>query len=568
MKFTRLFVLMPILLVALGCDDSISELSPDSDTDTDFGRTATPYDEAIANVSVVWKTCTDPETTGQCALADVPLLWDDVEVDTISIAALRRARQSSGFQAQVWFVDGGPGSPGTTNLGGLLGTVLNHNPALEVFTLDHRGTGSSFHLNCDGYENEHPANRCISVLENKYGEFLKAFSTTNAAIDLAALIEANRREDVPVIVMGISYGTYLAHRFMQIFPDWVDGVILDGIAPPDATFLPQNEYVDVVTRDLFARCGADPFCAAKLGPDPFSRVAATLEMVAEGHCSELGATIDQDFIANLGVDMLYRRPLNELLPGLFYRLERCSAEDVAVWQSVIAGLGYGASLDTPVQAQVNIPGAYSRVLYNNIVLSELWEHPRWSSAEEVESYLIETDKNTVLRFTGYLELFESWLEWPTYLDKDYDDKWAQTNTPMLMLQGELDPATVWPQASRVGEWFDGPHQHFISFPNAAHNTINGTPRFDGSPDCAFKMMLEFIENPLRSPDTTCIDRVYPLDFSGDTFFHSNLTGTDDLWGDREISPTVLRTDASSSKRSPSEIEGAITEVKRHRLFTR
>ena len=131
----------------------------------------------------------------------------------------------------------------------------------ELIVPDHRGTGESTRL-CPAEESAESeasydmANSewgsCIgSLFENP--ERTKAFSITNAAHDLAALIE-EYREPGEIYVYSVSYDTQLTLRLMQVAQPDLDGIILDGLIPPES--MPEwdlsyrTAIVDDVDRSL------------------------------------------------------------------------------------------------------------------------------------------------------------------------------------------------------------------------------------------------------------------------------------------------------------------------------
>ena len=56
------------------------------------------------------------------------------------------------------------------------------------------------------------------------------------------------------------------------------------------------------------------------------------------------------------------------------------------------------------------------------------------------------------------------------------------------------------------------------------------PTTDGS-DCAQSLLAQFFERPRRAVDTSCQDRLVPLDFDGPPGVTEAFLGTSDAWGD-------------------------------------
>ena len=96
------------------------------------------------------------------------------------------------------------------------------------------------------------------------------FSTVDVVDDIADVARALHFEKV--LLIGASYGTREALRFMQRHPKMVEAAILDGVAPPNATQLLDSAYLATSGRAIVSKivsdCGADPACAADYGDLP------------------------------------------------------------------------------------------------------------------------------------------------------------------------------------------------------------------------------------------------------------------------------------------------------------
>ena len=100
---------------------------------------------------------------------------------------------------------------------------------------------------------------------------LLGYAETFSAIDLRAMIEVERRAGQSVFVTGGSGGTILAQRFLQLFPDAVDGVILEAINAPDRTIVDWGDAHASAMRNLLdVNCAGDPACGPRLGAEPFA----------------------------------------------------------------------------------------------------------------------------------------------------------------------------------------------------------------------------------------------------------------------------------------------------------
>lgn len=216
--------------------------------------------------------CTDaadfPELTGsQCLTTSMPLHHESPDGQSIDLSVRRfPAAETGKRRGEVWLVAGGPGEPGAS-LYPFLSTFRKAFPHHDLVIPDHRGTGESERL-CPQQESLGSANGvalageewgpCIGTLYADQGR-ASAFSITQAARDLSALL-TRHRGDGEVVLYSVSYGTQLALRMLQVSPTQLDGLILDGLVPPENA--PQwdlshrTAVVDEVGRALLGEADA------------------------------------------------------------------------------------------------------------------------------------------------------------------------------------------------------------------------------------------------------------------------------------------------------------------------
>ena len=497
---------------------------------------------------VDWSPCpvlTDGTGLGaECAEVVVPADWTDPDGETLTLF-LKRV-QTAGATKQVWMLNGGPGASGA-DFDPLAERLVGEHPDLAFYLLDHRGTGRSTRLGCPEQEaDDSPHGRaisageraaCIAAVEAEVGDRLPTFTTSNAAQDLGHLIEATRDGYDEVHVWGGSYGTLWGQRYLHFFPAQATAITLTGIAPPDASFTRYDADYDQVARAYLAACDADPHCADKLGGQAAARIAALYRDLAGGHCPAAAGLSGDTLRPLFATFLLWSWYERALIPALAYRLERCDPDDIAALAH-FAGLFRG-------REETAADRLHSAVLGVHIGVSEL-STPPFPTAAEAEA-VVENTVVSLLVGTRYAEL---WPTWPAYPADRFDDRFATTDIPVLMLEGELDPATVLPGAERVAEVLDGPDQHFVVLPGAGHSFA--TPAA-GEPDgCQLGMWMDFVADP-HAPPGDCPQRMLPLDFGPQPELAAVYLGTRDLW---EGGPTArLRTDPA--------VEARMRELRRH-----
>ena len=477
--------------------------------------------------AIEWEPCSlvpgANDGLAECASVEMPLFHDDPEGPTISIA-VKRLRAQNTSRGQFWFIDGGPGDSGIANFAAPAAFAQVFDD-LDIYTLDHRGVGGSERLSCPDQEaenselgreiSENEWNDCIAHLLQQYGDNLNAFTTTESARDLGQLIEATRQPGQKVWVWGVSYGTFLVNRYLQLFSDQADGIIMDSLQPADWSFSEFDAGLDQIGRLLLTRCGEDPRCSSFLGSDPEATAEALLEKLKNGHCSELGVTPELLRIL-LGSMLVIGSPWREYIPAVIHRLNRCAEAD----QLAIIHLFDALSGEDGLASE---PASHSQVLQFHVAISELWREDA-PSAEELEAALDSTIMTTAVS-VSFARLID---KWPTYDPASYDDTFANYDGPMLMLQSGLDFAMPVERLQEMRQVFSGPNQTFAFFPNAQHGVINNN-------DCAGSLYVSFLFDPEAPLDLSCIDQAPPLNFDGDPEITKFLFGTTDIWGTDVVS---------------------------------
>jgi pimeloyl-ACP methyl ester carboxylesterase len=519
------------------------------------GEGGTPVEPSIA-----WSACSlyvdDPNgIQAECATVDVPLRWAEPDGPTLGVFVQRLAGTASEPRKQLWLLEGGPGGSGA-DFDAWMEEMREIDPTVDLYAVDHRGVGRSARLGCPDQEDEasdwglsvspDEAAACHEVLADTWGADLAEFTSTAAARDLGRLIELAEQPGQDVFVYGVSYGTYWAHRYLQIHPEQATAVILDSIAPSTETFVAYDSDFDAVGQDLMDLCAGDAVCAGKLGPDPWAALEELHAALDDGHCRALTDRWGLDAEASRVVlATLLMSPLTRTyIPALVYRHARCKDEDVAAIDRLLTVL----FAERPATYYDTLA---SDALFYNVAYSELWpeaaQHPTIAEIAEMAAGLhVSTGLTT--------RMVEGQSAWPTYADDAFVGGWATTSMPLLMMNGDLDPQTpIW-VGDDAAEHFTGPGQSFLTVPRAAHCVIAQTPAAEGERSCGMKLLLDFLGDPLLAPDTSCYAEIPEETFTGDPAWNEYLLGTRDLW---ENGPQL----AAAAPASPPN-ERLLREVRR------
>jgi pimeloyl-ACP methyl ester carboxylesterase len=474
-----------------------------------------------------WTSCSlyegEDDGRAQCAEMQAPWRWGEDDGRTFTVFAKRLPARSAPT-AQIWLLEGGPGGAGSFAYPEYMDFFSRAFPNFDSYTLDARGTGYSQFLPCPAddtgreltfADTMEELDHCIAWLSSEYGDDLDVFGATQSAHDLGAFIQATRTDDRKIFVWGNSAGTYWSFRFLQLFPDLVDGVIAEALLTPDFFGGFQDEAIEGSARAVLAMCEADAFCSSKL-PDPVGALRSLLASLEGGHCSAEGWSAEA--LRGLVGFLLYYRPFNETIPAVIYRLTRCAPSDMEALDAL-------ASYTFPISADTG----FSIAVYFNEYFSEMWDHPTYSDSEAFFAYLDALYEDALIISGEGYAMHEILQRWPVYEDP-LVDQWAETDVPMLLLHGHLDPATPYALAAPAADHFSAANQHFLDFPYAAHGIIFNTPT-GHSPlayDCGLGLLEQFLDDPEAGLDTSCMDLVVSFDFEG-THDAARIMGTADYW---------------------------------------
>jgi pimeloyl-ACP methyl ester carboxylesterase len=152
------------------------------------------------------------------------------------------------------------------------------------------------------------------------------------------VIERTREKDQKVHVYGVSYGTYWAQRYLQLFPTQATAVTLDSVCQSGLCSLSKNSYwFDVVGRKYLAECAEDAFCKEKLGADPVATVKEAIAKADAGSCAGIEG-IDGSMLKQLYTWFITSFKMRVMIPSTAYRIVRCNEDDVDALSTFITNL--------------------------------------------------------------------------------------------------------------------------------------------------------------------------------------------------------------------------------------
>ena len=531
-------IILVFFTCACGCesdDDSArSGAAPEADDDNEG-------DDDNDDGGGIWGEC--PDYVGgffECATFEVPLDYGEPEGKTIPIFVYRHLAFSDNPKGQIWMLEGGPGGSGVSFAPYIHQLFAGTYPQWDFYSLDHRGVGNSARLGCPA-EDDFTAfdyEACADSLKDQWGDDVKHFTTTNAALDLGFAIDETREEGKKVYVYGVSYGTYWLQRYLQVRPDQADAVVMDSLAMPTLCYLDNYDHLfNEIGKQIMDICEGDSVCDEKLGSiaeSPWDAVAQVFDRIDRGDLCDSFAEIDRTTLRQMLGIMEMDWFSRVLIPPTIYRLNRCDESDVGALENLFYYL-LGAYKQAMAEDWVDVYHLNSDVLGFEVILSEMWSGRDYDSAMAiVNEAFFSIDSVPSVSQIG------DWGHWPTYEDDGYFEKWADTDIPILMMNGTLDPQTPLEIAGPAAERFTGAHQQFVTVPYSPHCVMASSwttgALYGEDALCGEKIMFDFFDDPAGTLDLSCLDEIYPLEFDGASDVNMMISdaylNTSDMWEGR------------------------------------
>ncbi|MDB4942370.1 MAG: uncharacterized protein JWP97_1904 [Labilithrix sp.] len=462
----------------------------------------------------------------ECATFTVPLDWSAADGSTASFFVKRVIGTARGVHRQLWLLQGGPGVAGD-GFEPLAESLARNDASLDIYLPDHRGTGRSSKLDCP-----HERGRlsfdygaCMNEMKTMWGVAgMHTFSTTTAARDVGYVIDQVRTAGQEVHVYGVSYGTYWAQRYLQLFPEQPTAVALDGLCQSGlCSYLKSGYWLDRVGKKYLAECGEDATCGAMLGADPTARVREAIAAAQAKKCTGL-TDIDGEALRRVYGWFITSFELRALIPATAYRILRCNTADVAALQRFEAAMKSGAGRD--LSGLASEEDLSSEMLGRNIAFSELESDPPPSRAElaGLLADAVFTTPDATIR--------DEYDNWPRYDRDELVGKYPTSSVPVLMMNGTLDPQTPEEFAENVASHYKRQNQGLVVLPRAAHGVIMQSP-VEGpasEPTCGMTLWHQFLTSPTAALDTSCRGAIQGHDFAGSPALAAHFFGTTTLWG--------------------------------------
>ncbi len=226
-----------------------------------------------------------PSIAARCADFERPLDPDNPGAGTITLrVAVVSALSLEPANDALVPIAGGPGGSSIRFYANWAHAFERIRHKRDILLIDQRGTGESSPLTCEADEDViegafsteetvRAMQECLDTLPHDP----RFFTTSVAVRDIEAVRKALGYDALNLY--GASYGTRVAQHYARRFPGATRTVIIDGVIPPQLSFVPEiaTESQRAIDRVL-ERCASDPDCSRRF-PDiqgDFQRLRETL----------------------------------------------------------------------------------------------------------------------------------------------------------------------------------------------------------------------------------------------------------------------------------------------------
>lgn len=393
----------------------------------------------------------------------------------------------------VFFLAGGPGQ-GAASLAALIGEgpLARIRQERDLVFLDQRGTGASNPLTCNLYADDQDlrayfgnmfpveeVRACRKRLE-KVAD-LKQYTTSIAIEDLDDVRRALGYERINLY--GGSYGTTVALAYLRRYREHVRSAILAGVAPTDLRLpLPFAKGAQHAIDQLMDDCAADNACRAAF-PNLREEFKSVLDRLAK---ESVSVELINPFTKNAQSVNLGRGVFAERLRMMLYDRDPASIVPLLIHQA------YQGNFKPFILAA--LPQA--RAIYRTLSLGMYFS----VTCSEGVPFITEEDirRETAGTFLGDYRVRVhqgACREWPRAFVPSNFTSAVEADAPVLLLSGEVDPASPHWIGEEVARHL--PNSRQVTIPQGGHGYFSA---------CLGDITSEFISRgSVKGLNTACVE---------------------------------------------------------------
>ena len=443
-----------------------------------------------------------------CGILVVPESYSNPGGATLELSVVViKASTSSTVPDPVVFAQGGPGGSTIDYYTQVLFTSrIRRNRDLVLF--DQRGTlyarpnlfcqeifdetVKMLPLNLTMEESDKRQNQAALACRERLlqsGINLAAYNSVDNANDIESLRVAMGYRQINLY--GVSYGTLLALHAMRQHPDGLRSVVIDSVVPPTVNFnfeAPRSQ--DRAFKEFFRACQEDPGCNGsypELETFFYDLVKRLNQKPVMLHITDKETGQTQDALLNgdgLVGQLFQMMYASELIPFLPKMIHNVSAGNYDFLERILSMIVFDRTV--------------SYGMYYSVVCAEGGSSdPSQLSYADIRPELA---KDAETNNRSLVQLCTNWKV--PQLDPQQDAA-VQSDVPTLVFNGRFDPITPPAYGQEAAKTLS--NSYLFIFPNTGHGALTTS-------ECADAIFLEFLSNPARPPDGSCIGNLPPIQF--------------------------------------------------------
>lgn len=408
----------------------------------------------------------------------------------VALSVLVAPAVNGGQHEPLYLLAGGPGQA-ASDLARLLNPLRKLNRGRDIVMVDRRGGGRSDAFDC-GLGVDAPSNieqfvAKLAVCRINSGDRPLTINSRQTVDDLETVRKALGHARISL--WGGSWGTRTALLYQQWYPESLQSLVLDGVAPIDTKVFLAATAAESALVELQQACSGDPVCAG------FGDWRNQLDSLLANWSDEQAQNFPDPLTGKTVEEPLEAWVLAGAVRTALYDPGAAAQLPFAVDQ---AGRGNYVPLSGIVGLFAEMEGAMSMGLTFSVACAEEMNR---ISAEDIAS-----DAAGTFIGDGFIRVFsEGCKVWPVAA-QPYDAPQPRHH-PVLLISGSADPITPPKYADEQLAYLEQ-KQHLVVQGGGHINSMRG---------CVPDLILEFLDHPQAELDQNCLADIHRPPFTAGNF---------------------------------------------------
>ncbi|WP_227718296.1 alpha/beta fold hydrolase [Microbulbifer sp. Q7] len=384
---------------------------------------------------------------------------------------------SGGQREPLYMLAGGPGQA-ASQLAKLLNPLRKLNRERDIVFVDRRGAGYSNPFDC-GMDEDMPAQlqdfvEQLASCYQAHPERPKTLNSRQTVEDLEVVRKALGHGRISL--WGGSWGTRTALLYQQWYPQSLQSLVLDGVAPIDTKVFLTAQAAEASLQQLVEACAVDPVCA------DFGDWRGELDALLTEWTPEQAARFPDPFTGVPGEEPVEAWMLASAVRTALYDPGAAAQLPFAVHE---ARRGNLLPLSGIFGLFAQLEGSMSMGLTFSVACAEEMHRV---SADEIAS----DSAGTFIGEAFVRTFIEGCKRWPV-APRPYAEP-APRDHPVLLISGSADPITPPVYADTQLEYL----------PHKQHLVVAGGGHINSARGCIPDLIRTFLDTPDTTLDASCV----------------------------------------------------------------